>query len=137
VEMDYATGTLRLHHGRELDPKAAHLPLGMRTSIMLIPALLHRFGRASLEEDVTGSTLGSREIDPHIEVFRAFGAQVTSEPAATVITAKGFEPVQHWLDYASVTTTENFVLCAVTAKGSSKLTNAACEPHVQEFCEFL
>jgi len=137
VEMDYATGTLRLHHGRELDPKAAHLPLGMRSSIMLIPALLHRFGRASLEEDVTGCTLGSREIDPHIEVFRAFGAEVTSEPAATVITAKGFCAVQHWLDYASVTTTENFVLCAVTAKGSSRLTNAACEPHVQEFCEFL
>lgn len=138
VEMDYAAGTLRLHHGRELDAKAAHLPLGMRSSIMLIPALLHRFGRASLEEDVTGCTLGSREIDPHIDVFRAFGAVVTSEPAATVITAaKGFTPVQHWLDYASVTTTENFVLCAVTAKGASQLTNAACEPHVQEFCEFL
>ena len=138
VEMDYATGALRLHHGRDLDPKSAHLPLGMRSSIMLIPALLHRFGRASLEEDVTGCTLGSREIDPHIEVFRAFGAEVTSEPGATVITAdKGFTATQHWLDYASVTTTENFVLCAATAKGLSRLTNAACEPHVQEFCEFL
>jgi UDP-N-acetylglucosamine 1-carboxyvinyltransferase len=55
-----------------------------------------------------------------------------------VITAdKGFTAVSHWLDYASVTTTENFVLCAATARGSSRLTNAACEPHVQEFCEFL
>lgn len=138
VEMDFETGTLRLHHGADLDAKAAHLPLGMRSSIMLIPALLHRFGRASLEEDVTGCTLGSREIDPHIDVFRAFGAEVTSEPSATVITAaKGFAATQHWLDYASVTTTENFVLCAATAKGTSRLTNAACEPHVQEFCEFL
>src|SRR5690606_26808211 len=138
VEMDFASGTLRLHHDARLDPKAAHLPLGMRSSIMLIPALLHRFGRASLEEDVTGCTLGSREIDPHIEVFQAFGAQVTSEPGATVITAgKGFSAVEHWLDYASVTTTENFVLCAVTTKGVSRLTNAACEPHVQEFCAFL
>lgn len=138
VDMDYETGTLRLHHGTGLDPKAAHLPLGMRSSIMLIPALLHRFGRASLEEDVTGCTLGSREIDPHIDVFRAFGAEVTSEPSATVITApKGFVATQHWLDYASVTTTENFVLCAATAKGTSRLTNSACEPHVQEFCEFL
>lgn len=138
VEMDFDTGTLRLHHGTGLDPKAAHLPLGMRSSIMLIPALLHRFGRASLEEDVTGCTLGSREIDPHIDVFRAFGANVTSEPDATVITSgKGFTAVSHWLDYASVTTTENFVLCAATAKGHSRLTNAACEPHVQEFCEFL
>lgn len=138
VEMDFETSTLRLHHGTGLDPKAAHLPLGMRSSIMLIPALLHRFGRASLEEDVTGCTLGSREIDPHIDVFRAFGAVVTSEPSATVITnGKGFTAVSHWLDYASVTTTENFVLCAATAKGQSRLTNAACEPHVQEFCQFL
>ncbi len=138
VEMDFDTGTLRVHHGTGLDPKAAHLPLGMRSSIMLIPALLHRFGHASLEEDVTGCTLGSREIDPHIDVFRAFGAVVTSEPSATVITSgKGFTAVSHWLDYASVTTTENFVLCAATAKGQSRLTNAACEPHVQEFCEFL
>jgi UDP-N-acetylglucosamine 1-carboxyvinyltransferase len=36
-----------------------------------------------------------------------------------------------------VTTTENFILCAATAAGCSKLTNAACEPHVQEFCAFL
>ncbi|MET0334436.1 MAG: UDP-N-acetylglucosamine 1-carboxyvinyltransferase, partial [Rhizobacter sp.] len=44
---------------------------------------------------------------------------------------------EHWLDYASVTTTENFVLCAALASGSSMLTNAACEPHVQEFCSFM
>jgi len=138
VEMDFETGTLRVHHGTGLDPKAAHLPLGMRSSIMLIPALLHRFGRASLEDDVTGCTLGAREIDPHIEVFRAFGAEVTSDAASIVITSpKGFSAVQHWLDYASVTTTENFVLCAATAQGRSRLTNAACEPHVQEFCDFL
>ena len=45
--------------------------------------------------------------------------------------------VDHWLDYASVTTTENFVLCAALASGTSTLTNAASEPHVQEFCRFL
>lgn len=138
VDMDYATGTLRLHHGANLDPAKAHLPVGMRSSIMLIPALLHRFGRASLEDDVKGCTLGAREIDPHIEVFQAFGAEVVQEDDAIVITTKnGFSAVNHWLDYASVTTTENFVLCAATARGVSQLTNAACEPHVQEFCAFL
>jgi UDP-N-acetylglucosamine 1-carboxyvinyltransferase len=138
VDMDFESGTLRLHHGADLDPKAAHLPVGMRSSIMLIPALLHRFGRASLEDDVKGCTLGAREIDPHIEVFQAFGAEVTHEAEAIVITApQGFKATEHWLDYASVTTTENFVLCAATARGVSQLTNAACEPHVQEFCAFL
>jgi UDP-N-acetylglucosamine 1-carboxyvinyltransferase len=44
----------------------------------------------------------------------------------------------HWLDYASVTTTENFVLCAALADGgTSTLMNAASEPHVQEFCRFM
>lgn len=138
VEMDYSSGTLKVTHGAGLDPKAAHLPLGMRSTLMLIPPLLHRFGAASIEEDATGCTLGVREIDPHIEVFQAFGAEVDRRPEIlNISTPKGFSASDHWLDYASVTTTENFILCAATAKGRSQLTNAACEPHVQEFCDFL
>jgi UDP-N-acetylglucosamine 1-carboxyvinyltransferase len=105
---------------------------------MLVPALLQRFGRARLEDDVTGCTLGVREIDPHIDVFLAFGAEVALERGATTIRApRRFAASDHWLDYASVTTTENFVLCAAAARGRSRLVNAACEPHVQEFCAFL
>ncbi len=138
VEMDFEAGVLKVQHGAGLDPKAAHLPLGMRSTLMLIPALLHRFGAASIEEDATGCTLGAREIDPHIEVFQAFGATVDRRPEVlNISTPKGFGQSDHWLDYASVTTTENFILCAATAKGRSQLTNAACEPHVQEFCAFL
>lgn len=138
VDMDDATGTLKLHHGDQLDASRARLPVGMRSSIMLVPALLHRFGRATLEDDVTGCTLGVREIDPHIEVFRAFGAEVSMEPGAVTVRApRRFTATDHWPDYASVTTTENFVLCAALARGRSQLTNAACEPHVQEFCAFL
>ena len=126
VDMDYATGTLRLHHGENLRAEGAHLPLGMRSSVMLIPALLHRFGQASLEEPA------------HMEVFEAFGARVeTREGAILISTPEGFHATRHWLDYASVTTTENFAICAATAKGTSQLVNAACEPHVQEFCRFL
>ena len=110
----------------------------MRSSIMLVPAMLHRFGVARIEDDVTGCTLGVREVDPHIEVFLAFGAEVSMEPGAVTIRApRRFVATDHWLDYASVTTSENFVLCAATAHGRSRLTNAACEPHVQEFCTFL
>lgn len=138
VEMDFASGTLRLHHGSGLDLSRSHLPVGMRSSIMLVPALLHRFGRARLENDVTGCTLGVREVDPHIEVFRTFGAKIELAPGAvTMLAPERFIGTQHWLEYASVTTTENFILCAVTAHGRSHLTNAACEPHVQEFCTFL
>ncbi len=138
VDMDFEGGTLRVRHGEGLDPKAAHLPLGMRSTLMLIPPLLHRFGAATIEEDATGCTLGAREIDPHIEVLQTFGATVRREPDALHISVPGgYKAADHWLDYASVTTTENFMLCAATALGRSQLTNAACEPHVQEFCAFL
>ena len=138
VAIDLASGTLTLRHGGRLDPAGVRVPAGMRSSIMLVPALLHRFGRARLEEDVTGCTLGAREIDPHIDVFLAFGAEVALERGATTIKApRRFVASDHWLDYASVTTSENFVLCAALARGRSSLVNAACEPHVQEFCAFL
>lgn len=140
VEMDFGTGVLKLHHGPNLDPKAARLPAGsdMRSILMLAPGLLHRFGQVILADDVKGCTLGVREIDPHIEVFEAFGAQVHIEGDDILLsTPQGFVATRQWLDYASVTTTENFAMCAAVAKGASQLVNAACEPHVQEFCTFL
>jgi UDP-N-acetylglucosamine 1-carboxyvinyltransferase len=110
----------------------------MRSSIMLVPAMLQRFGAARIEDDVTGCTLGARELDPHLHAFLAFGAEVELQHGATSIrAARRLVGADHWLDYASVTTTENVVLCAVGATGRSTLVNAACEPHVQEFCTFL
>ncbi|MFI4935465.1 MAG: UDP-N-acetylglucosamine 1-carboxyvinyltransferase [Caulobacterales bacterium] len=142
VAMDFETGVLTVRHHAALKAEAARLPEGMRSSIMLIPAMLARLGEARIEGEVKGCTLGVREIDPHIEVFQTFGAQVTPEDGALVISSQPlnghpFRAASHWLDYASVTTTENFVLCAATAHGVSTLTNAASEPHVQEFCAFL
>jgi len=142
VDVDFASGVLKVRHNGRLRTEAARLPEGMRSSIMLIPALLARLGEARIEGDVKGCTLGVREIDPHIEVFQTFGVSVTPERGALALSNRGtngrpFAAASHWLDYASVTTTENFVLCAATAEGTSTLTNAASEPHVQEFCAFL
>jgi UDP-N-acetylglucosamine 1-carboxyvinyltransferase len=49
----------------------------------------------------------------------------------------GFSGARHWPDYASVTATENFVMAAVLARGTSVLMNAASEPHVQFLCNCL
>lgn len=138
VEWDKANRILLLRHASARIADGASLPDGMRSSIMLIPPLVARFGEARLEGEVKGCTLGAREIDPHIEVFQTFGMQVSESDGALVMALAGpFRAATHWLDYASVTTTENFVLCAVKAAGVSQLTNAASEPHVQEFCAFL
>ena len=139
VHMDHVTGTLDLHHRTTVFDAAQHrLPEEMRSSIMLVPPLLARFGVARLEDNVKGCTLGVREIDPHVDVFRSFGGMVERADGSLLVRCDGkLKPADHWLDYASVTTTENFVLCAASAGGTSVLTNAASEPHVQEFCRFM
>ena len=74
VQVDFATGVLDLHHrDTRFDPARHHLPEEMRSSIMLVPPLLARFGVARIENDVKGCTLGVREIDPHVEVMERFG----------------------------------------------------------------
>ncbi|MBU6259330.1 MAG: UDP-N-acetylglucosamine 1-carboxyvinyltransferase [Burkholderiales bacterium] len=139
VAVDYASGVLDVHHREtRFDPQRHHLPEEMRSSVMLVPPLLARFGVARIENDVQGCTLGVREIDPHVEVMERFGCRVERSREALIIHADaGLKANHHWLDYASVTTTENFVLCAALARGTSTLTNAASEPHVQEFCHFM
>jgi UDP-N-acetylglucosamine 1-carboxyvinyltransferase len=139
VEMDFATGVLELQHlAADFDLDTHRLPQEMRSSIMLAPPLLARFGAARIENDVQGCTLGVREIDPHVELMQRFGAEVERRPEALILRAPHkLQANHHWLDYASVTTTENFVMCAALADGSSSLTNAASEPHVQEFCRFM
>ena len=139
VHADFDRGIVGIHHCHTMfDVKQHRLPQEMRSSIMLVPPLLSRFGAARIENDVKGCTLGVREIDPHVEVLQRFGGRVERSDSALIVHGDGpLRATHHWLDYASVTTTENFVLCAALASGTSTLTNAACEPHVQEFCAFM
>jgi UDP-N-acetylglucosamine 1-carboxyvinyltransferase len=139
VKVDWEARVLDVHHEHTaFDPRHHHLPEEMRSSVMLVPGLLARFGTARIENDVQGCTLGVREIDPHVEVMERFGARVERGREALLMNVDGaLQGNDHWLDYASVTTTENFVLCAALARGTSTLTNAASEPHVQEFCAFM
>ena len=70
----FADDTLDLHHFDTVFDAARHRPPEeMRSSIMLVPPLLARFGVARLEDNVEGGTLDMREIDLHIAVFRQFG----------------------------------------------------------------
>ena len=138
VGWDREAKVLTIDHSTIPAGARATLPQAMRASIMMIPGLLDRLGEARLEHEVKGCTLGAREIDPHVEVFRAFGAEVSQAGHEIVfrVTGNG-EAARMWLEYASVTTTENFILSALTVKGTSQIVNAACEPHVQEMCDFL
>ena len=138
VSWDKQAKVLEIDHSTVAPNGKARLPQAMRASIMMIPGLLVRLGEARLEHEVKGCTLGAREIDPHVAVFRAFGAEVgqAGHEIVVSVTGKG-QATRMWLEYASVTTTENFILSALTVKGTSQIVNAACEPHVQEMCTFL
>jgi UDP-N-acetylglucosamine enolpyruvyl transferase len=61
----------------------------MRSSIMLVPPLLARFGVARLEDNVKGCTLGVREIDPHVEVFQHFGGEVERAEGSLLVRCTG------------------------------------------------
>ncbi len=112
-------------------------PLGMRGAILLLGPLLARIGEIEVKEEIGGCTLGIRELDPHLEVLKGLGAKISTNGSIKIEAKEGLKGGFLWQDYMSVTTTENFVMASVTAKGQSTMVNAASEPHVQDVCELL
>jgi len=112
-------------------------PLGMRGAVLLLGPLVSRMKKIEVKSEIGGCALGIRELDPHIEVLKSLGVEVKTNDYLTLDSSKGLTGGSIWLDYMSVTTTENFIMAASKAKGKSVLTNAASEPHVQDLCNFL
>jgi UDP-N-acetylglucosamine 1-carboxyvinyltransferase len=138
IDWDRGTGVLRADHsGFRRSLSDDELPPDMRSTVLLYPPLLRRLGRIAVRSNAKGCSLGVREIDPHLDVLRALGAAVGEGDPLTIDLPRGFRGVRHWLDYMSVTVTENFAMAAATAEGGSTLVNAASEPHVQELCSAL
>lgn len=138
IDWDRDAKTMRLDHsdtGVDFDPDS--LPQGMRSAVLLFAPLLQRFKEVKLDSNPKGCALGIRELDPHLEILSRLGAKVGHNGELKLSIEDRFEGASHWADYMSVTTTETFLMAAATAKGSSTLTNAASEPHVQDLCRFL
>jgi UDP-N-acetylglucosamine 1-carboxyvinyltransferase len=138
ITWDRAKGTMAIDHSR-FDPRRleAGLPTGMRSSVLLFAPLLQRMKKVTLPANAEGCSLGIRELDPHLDILEKLGAKITHNGALTMRLAKRFRGARHWPDYMSVTATENFVMAAVLAQGTSTLLNAASEPHVQDLCQVL
>jgi len=140
VAWDREDKVITVNHGKaDLTQRTAveALPPGMRSSVMLFGPLLARVGHLNITDDATGCSLGAREVDPHLDILEGFGAKIEWGHRRELTLDGGFAANAHWLDYASVTTTEHFVMCAALAKGESTLVNAASEPHVQDLCNVL
>ena len=117
---------------RELD---AALSARIRASILLAGPMLARFGRVTLPPP-GGDVIGRRRIDTHFLALERLGAEVTVGDRYT-LEAKGLTGADVFLDEPSVTGTENALMAAVGAKGTTVFRNAASEPHVQDLARFL
>src|SRR5205814_1581037 len=93
------------------------------------------FGRVSLPPP-GGDVIGRRRVDTHFLALERLGAEVTIG-AAYQLEAKSLAGADIFLDETSVTATENALMAAVAARGTTTLRNAACEPHVQDLVRFL
>lgn len=138
IDWNKETATITINNASfNSDLFAADFPVGMRGSILLFSPLLFRLKKFTMKNEIGGCSLGIREIDPHLDVLEALGATITRGETLSFSIKDRFIANDIWPDYMSVTTTENFINAAVLAKGTSHLTNAASEPHVQELCDFL
>ncbi len=108
----------------------------MRASIAVLGPLVARCGQARVALP-GGDAIGSRGLDFHIAGLTRLGATVDSEHGFLVARAERLTGAQVWLDFPSVGATENLLMAAVLAKGTTTIDNAAREPDIVDLCEFL
>jgi UDP-N-acetylglucosamine 1-carboxyvinyltransferase len=118
--------------GDTLDPE---LCKRIRASILLAGPVLARAGAVTLAPP-GGDVIGRRRLDTHFLALEAMGAETDFADRITFRT-KGLRGADIFLDEPSVTGTENAVMAAVAASGTTVMHNAACEPHVQDLCNML
>lgn len=124
-------------HARHVSARSLDLDMckRIRGSILLAAPLLARCGEVTLAPP-GGDVIGRRRLDTHFLALEQLGA--AHELSQTIrFTTSGLVGADVFLDEPSVTGTENAVMAAVAARGTTILRNAASEPHVQDLCEFL
>jgi UDP-N-acetylglucosamine 1-carboxyvinyltransferase len=110
----------------------------LRGSIMIVGPLLARFGKGYIPSP-GGDKIGRRRLDTHFEGFSALGANFEYLPEENFYRVHGdhLKGAEMLLDEASVTGTANILMAAVGAEGVTRITNAACEPYLQQLCHML
>ncbi len=130
-------GTMVLHMGgaKQTDV-SGELGRRMRATIVLLGALLGRFGHARVPRP-GGDDIGARRIEQHLRGLRQMGAHITETETEILGEAERLRGERIVFDLPTVTGTENILLAAVLAEGRTEIFNAAREPHVQDLCRLL
>ncbi|UNK50721.1 UDP-N-acetylglucosamine 1-carboxyvinyltransferase [Lysobacter sp. S4-A87] len=130
--------------GIVVDPTTVHshvapyeLVKTMRASVLVLGPLLAKFGAAEVSLP-GGCAIGSRPVDQHIKGLQALGAEITVENGYIKAHRNGrLKGARFVFDVVSVTGTENVLMAAVLAEGTSVLENAAMEPEVVDLADCL
>jgi len=108
----------------------------MRASVVVLGALLARFGKAKVAMP-GGCNIGSRQIDLHLRGLEQMGAKLGISHGYVEAEAPRLSGAHIYLDFASMGATENLLMAAVLAEGRTVLENAAKEPEVADLAGFL
>jgi UDP-N-acetylglucosamine 1-carboxyvinyltransferase len=127
----------------QVDPRTIHtfqapyeLVRTMRASILVLGPLLARFGRADVSLP-GGCAIGSRPVNLHIKGLEAMGADIKVENGYIRARADRLKGARIVLDLVTVTGTENLLMAATLARGTTIIENAAREPEVVDLAECL
>jgi UDP-N-acetylglucosamine 1-carboxyvinyltransferase len=133
----YREGIITLDTGRLRTPEAPYeMVKTMRASVLVLGPLVARFGKARVSLP-GGCAIGGRPIDQHIKGLEKMGAKITLESGYVIARARQLKGTKIYFDMATVTGTENIMMAATLAKGTTILENSAREPEVKDLADCL
>ena len=108
----------------------------IRSSIFLLGPILSRFRQATVTYP-GGCEIGLRPIDLHLSGLRSLGVAIHEEGGVIHCDGGNMHSGEVHLDYPSVGATENILMAAALARGTTRIENAAKEPEIADLCDFL
>ncbi|MGA8116744.1 MAG: UDP-N-acetylglucosamine 1-carboxyvinyltransferase [Actinocatenispora sp.] len=136
-QVDVDGGSITIETPEQLQPEADYdLVRRLRASICVLGPLLARCGHARVAHP-GGDAIGSRGLDMHVAGLSRMGADIGSEHGFVVARANRLHGAAIWLDFPSVGATENILMAAVLARGTTVIDNAAREPEIVDLVTML
>jgi UDP-N-acetylglucosamine 1-carboxyvinyltransferase len=137
VEVDRSSASMHLNAAKISNPTAAYdLVKTMRASVLVLGPLLARCGRASVSLP-GGCAIGLRPVDQHVKGLQAMGATISVEHGYMHAEAERLRGARIVMDLVTVTGTENLMMAATLAEGTTLIENAAREPEVVDLAKCL
>ncbi|MGG1519800.1 UDP-N-acetylglucosamine 1-carboxyvinyltransferase [Paenibacillus oryzisoli] len=138
IEVEYNRQSIRVRAGRIETCEASYeLVRKMRASFLVMGPLLARLGQARISLP-GGCAIGTRPIDQHLKGFEAMGADIELGQGYIEARVKGrLKGAKIYLDVASVGATENIMMAATLAEGTTIIENAAKEPEIVDLANYL